>query len=152
MPRPKSKQSLVSVLISTWTFHILLPTLCETKARLRWTFPPLPKRWTKSELPTVPGIGLRLRDCCSEDSSWEMLLWPSPHPHYSHSQMSVSLPALCHPSSQRSTSTSFRKKPPPLLKRGDFSSCYFVSVRCCHASLEAQSRPWGHSVLITLPH
>lgn len=33
MLRPKSKQSLVSVLISTWTLHTLLPTLYGAKAR-----------------------------------------------------------------------------------------------------------------------
>lgn len=33
MLRPKSKQSLASVLISSWTLHTLLPTLCGAKAR-----------------------------------------------------------------------------------------------------------------------
>ena len=138
MLRPKSKQSLVSVLISTWTLHTLLPTLCGTwgepshHSRKGGQSQPCPLFWglvwdSETVLKTL------LRRCfygLPHTPTIPILPCRSPYP------LSVTLPL------KEAPPQALKRSPHSLpLKPGDFSSYYFVSVRCCHASLE--DPPWG---------
>lgn len=111
------------------------------------TFPPLLRRWTKSDLPSVPGVGLRLKRLF-----WRLFLGDaslaSPTPSlFPFSHVCLPPPALPPPPPSRFFSIKhlyrLSKEASLPLKHGDFSSYYSVSDRCCHASLEAQSQPWG---------
>lgn len=108
---------------------------CMEPRHVMGTFPPLLKRWTKSDLPSVPGVGLRLKRLF-----WRLFLGDA----------SLASPTCLSPS-PLSLSCFFSikhlyrlsKEASLPLKRGDFSSYHSVSVHCCHASLEATSQPWG---------